>query len=557
VGLRRWTTGLCMALLLIAASAVASACGANADSAGATSGAPLHGGAITIAMEQAPNCLNVWIVCGGMAATSTITSPIFDSLIITNSDGKYVPQLATEVPTTKNGGVVILPGGGMRVTMHLQPTARWSDGVPITCDDMKFTQSTMMDNRWMVTSRTGYELVKSVDCPDPRTIVYVFKERYAPFIGVVGGTPLPKHILAGKDFNTYFNDSIPISSGPFMFKKWDRSVDIELVRNPHYWNAGSEKKPLLDTLRYIFVPDTNTLKIQLRTGEVDIASVQPDTSVREELKSFPRGGYQIKPGVYWEQLAFNTSKAPTNDPNVRKAIAYSIDRKQITDTVLRHQVGELDSTLLPAQADYYTPAWADVIANQKTAEGYLEKSGWKKSGAYYMKNGRPLAIVFKSTAGNNLRLKVAQLLQQELRQNGIKMEIALEPPTVFFGTSTIQGAYDIALWAWSSGADPTQRTLFSCDQIPTTANGFAGNNYYRYCNDDVTKWLKQADVEPDVAKRAALIKQVQNQMRADMPVLPIFQRPETVAYTDRAKGLVNNPMGGLTWNTAEWSVTAK
>ncbi|MCW2972351.1 MAG: extracellular solute-binding protein family 5 [Thermoleophilia bacterium] len=557
MGQGRITRLLGLALLLIAAATLAAGCGAAADSAGAADGPAQHGGTLTVAMEQAPNCLNAWIVCGGMAATSTITSPLFDSLLITEADGTKVPQLATQVPTTENGSVVETKSGGMDVTVHLVREGRWSDGKPITCDDLKFTQDLMMDDRWMVSSRTGYELVKNVECPDPLTAIYHFKERYAPFLSIVGGTPLPKHVLQGKDFNTYFNNEITVSSGPFLFDHWDHSVEVVLKRNPHYWNAGKDEKPWIDRLRYTFVPDTNTLKIQLRTGEVDVAAVQPDTSVREELESFPRGGYQIKPSVFWEQLAFNTSKAPTNDVNVRRAIAFSIDRTQITDTVLRKQVGELNSTVLPAQKDYYTPAWSDVKPDSKRAQAYLEKAGYKREGAYYAKNGKPLTIVFKSTAGNNLRLKVAQLLQQELRQNGIKMEINMEPPTVFFGTSTIQGAYDIALWAWSSNTDPSQRTLFSCDQIPSEANDFQGNNNYRYCNEDVTKWLKAADVEPDVAKRAELTKRVQVQMRKDMPLLPIYQRPDTVAYTDRAKGLANNPFGGLTWNTADWSVTAQ
>lgn len=545
-----------IALLLLAVAALASGCGAAADSASAD--APrVRGGTVTVGMDQGPQCLNSMIVCGGMSATTVITGPLFDGLLDVDANGAYVPRLATEVPTTENGGVVETPAGGMVVTMHLLREGRWSDGVPITCDDVRFTQQLRMDDRWMIRSRTGYDLVTSVDCPDPLTVVYRFKERYAPFLGIVGGAPLPKHVLAGKNFNTYMNEGIKVSSGPFVFDHWDHSVEIVLKRNPHYWNAGADDHPWLDTIRYVFVADSNTLKIQLRTGEVDVVNVQPDTSVKQELEAFPRGGFQIKAGVYWEQLAFNTSKAPTNDPNVRRAIAFSINRQQITDTVLRKQVGELQSTLLPAQKDYFVPAWADVKADTKVAQKYLEASGWKKTGAYYTKNGKPLTIMFKSTAGNVLRLKVAQLLQQELKASGIRMEIALEPPTVFFGQSTIQGSYDIALWAWSSGIDPSQRTLFSCDQIPTESNDFEGNNYYRYCNEDVTKWLKQADVTPDVTERARLMAKVQEQMRADMPVLPIFQRPDTIAYTDRLRGVVNNPMGGMTWNTAEWGVTAK
>jgi peptide/nickel transport system substrate-binding protein len=544
------------AQLLALLAVLASGCGAAADSASAD--APkVRGGKVTVGMDQGPQCLNNWIICGGMAATTTITAPLFDGLLDADADGAYVPRLATEVPTTDNGGVVDTPDGGMVVTLHLKREGRWSDGVPITCDDVRFTQALMMDDRWMIRSRTGYELVTRVDCPDPLTVIYTFKERYAPFLQIVGRAPLPKHVLAGKNFNTYMNEGLKVSSGPFVFDHWDHSVEIVLKRNPKYWNAGPDDHPWLDTLRFVFVADTNTLKIQLRTGEVDVVEVKPDTSVKQELESFPRGGFEIKPGSSWEQLAFNTSKAPTSDPNVRLAIAFSINRKQITDTVLRKQVGQLQSTLLPEQVDYATPAWADVKAEKRVAQKYLEASGWKKTGAYYTKNGKPLTIVFKSTAGNVLRLKVAQLLQQELKASGIRMEIALEPPTVFFGQSTIQGSYDIALWAWTSTNDPSQRTLFSCDQIPTEANDFEGNNYYRYCNEDVTKWLKQADVTPDVQERARLTKLVQEQMRRDMPVLPIFQHPNTIAYTDRVRGMVNSPLGGLTWNTAEWGVTAQ
>ncbi|MCW2949531.1 MAG: ABC-type transporter, periplasmic subunit, partial [Thermoleophilia bacterium] len=135
MGQKLVTNWLCMALLLIAAAALVSGCGAQAETAAAD--APRQrGGTMTVAMEQAPNCLNVWIVCGGMAATGTITSPLFDSMIMTNAKGEYVPQLATEVPTTENGGVVVLPSGGMKVTMHLKHEARWSDNAPITCDDL-------------------------------------------------------------------------------------------------------------------------------------------------------------------------------------------------------------------------------------------------------------------------------------------------------------------------------------------------------------------------------------------------------------------------------------
>lgn len=546
------------AAVLLAAALTATGCGSSAETAVADENAPKQrGGSLTIGMDQEPQCLNSRIQCGSMAATGMIMDSIFEGMLKVDAKGDYAPAMAAEVPTRENGAVIERPDGGMDVTLKVNPKAKWSDGTPVTCDDIRFNWETVMDERWMIISRKGWELVESVDCPNRLTAVFRFKERYAPYLGLVGAAPLPKHVLDGKDFNTFFNDTIPIASGPFTFRSWDRSVEIQLERNENYWDAGKDDRPWLDTIRYVFVADTNTLKIQLRTGEVDVISPPPDSTLEDELKTFPRGDFQIEPGIYWEQIAFNNAKAPTNDVNVRRAIALSIDRDQIAETVLKGQVEVLNSTLLPAKEEYYIPAWEDVKPDPKQAAALLKKSGYTKDGQYFSKGGKPLTVQFKSTAGNNLRLKVAQLLQQRLKANGIKMEIALEPPNVFFGQSTVQGSYDMALWAWSSGIDPEQVSLFSCDSIPSEANEFSGQNNYRYCNEEVSRLLKESSVTTSVAERAKAVHEVQRLMAADMPLLPLFQRPDTLAYTDKAQGMDVNPIGGLVWNVADWAVKAQ
>jgi peptide/nickel transport system substrate-binding protein len=134
------------------------------------------------------------------------------------------------------------------------------------------------------------------------------------------------------------------------------------------------------------------------------------------------------------------------------------------------------------------------------------------------------------------------------------MDIALEPPTVFFGQSTIQGAYNLALWAWSSGIDPSQDTLFSCDEIPSEENDYSGQNNYRYCNEEVSALMRKANVETALAKRIEYTHRIQELMAADMPLLPLFQRPETLAFDQRMRGMDVNSLGGLVWNAADWAV---
>ncbi|HXI18103.1 MAG TPA: peptide ABC transporter substrate-binding protein, partial [Chloroflexota bacterium] len=384
--------------------------------------------------------------------------------------------------------------------------------------------------------------------------VTTFKEPYAPYLKLVGISPWPKHALQGRDFNTYMNDRVVVSSGPYMFDYWRRNVEYGIKRNPNYWNAGKNDYPYLDRIKYRFLKDTNTLKIQLRTGEVDFILAVPDTNLEEELKAFPRSKFQSIPGGYWEHFAFNTSRPALKDRNVRKAIAHAIDRKQLAEVVLKGQTEPLHSTLLPQASQYFSPTWEQYVYDEAKIKEYMKAAGYERQGKWWTKGGKPIKIVCKSTGGNALRMKVAQLLQQAFKKNGIQMEIALEDPAVFFGQSVVQGSYDVAVWAWSSTVLSDQTTLFACDQIPSKANGFEGSNNYRYCNKRVTELLYESDRTPDVAERAEMIKEIQRLMAEDVPLVPLYQRPETVAFSNDLHGVSNNPLGGVLWNIHEWWV---
>jgi peptide/nickel transport system substrate-binding protein len=544
-----------IALLLIAAAIVVGGCGSDATADGPQSaGTPQRGGQVVLGMDQEPPCLNTYLICGGMAAAGMMAAPMWDSFIAVDDSGTRFPLMATEIPTTENGGVVF-EGGKMTVRMGIRSEAAWSDGKPVTCDDMVFTWKTMMDDRWQIGSRLGWDQIESITCPTSKKMVVKFSKPYAPYVSLVGAAPLPKHDIEGKDFNTYLNAGAPVTSGPFTFGYWKRNVEYVLTRNPKYWNRGTNDLPYLDSLKYTFIKDTNTMKVQLRTGEVDWINPPPDTSLVDELKSYPRAKFQSIPGGFWEHFAFNTSVAPTNDVNVRKAIAHTIDRKELTEVVLRGQTEPLNSTLLPAMKDFYIPAWEQYTFDPKKAASYLEQAGYQKNGTYFEKDGKPLTVSFKTTAGNALREKVAQLLQQKFKNVGIRLEIETELPQVFFAQTLPSGKFQTGEWAFGSSVDPTQTSLFSCDQVPSKANNFSGSNNYRWCNEEATRLLKLADVTPDLAKRAAALKDVQRIMAEEIPLLPLYQRPETVAYTQRVQNIRNNALGGQLWNVAEWWVT--
>jgi peptide/nickel transport system substrate-binding protein len=542
------------ALICAALSFALTGCGGTTSEAAGEHGPPRHGGNVVVGLEQEPAVLNTKHVQGGMAVTSWVTDPMLDEWIIVGDDNTYHPSLLTEVPTFETGHVKIV-NGKMIVNADIQPAAHWSDGVPITCDDMKGTWKMLTDDDTLDLQRLGWDSIERIDCPTPKHMTLTFEHPYAPYLYHVFNTsPLPAHEFAGKNFNTFWNNRFTVTSGPFTFGYWKRNVEIQLKRDPNYWNKGNDDLPWLDTITYHFIHDTNTLKIQLRTGEVDYIAPPPDTSLPDELKTFPRSKFQIEPGSYWEQIALNNGKAPFNDVNVRRAVLYSIDRNQITDTVLKKQVKPLQSTQLPTVKGYYFPAWKQYTYNPDKVASYLKKAGYSRDGQYWKKNGKTLSVLFKSTAGNALRMKVSQLLQQQLKANGIKMDIQLEDSGVFFSQTTGQGSFDMGLWAWSSNLDPTHTSLFACDQIPTSANNHEGSNFYRYCNEEVSHKLHEADSVVETSVRARLIHETEQMMADDAALLPLYLRPETVAYSKRMQGVNSNPIGGAMWNSEEWSV---
>ncbi|MCW2955815.1 MAG: extracellular solute-binding protein family 5, partial [Thermoleophilia bacterium] len=339
------------ALLLLLVALAAGGCGDDVGTADAAADdQPRRGGTAWMETAQEPPTLNWYLAAGGMSITDVLTTPLKSTWVVLDDHGAWQPLLATTVPTLANGGVRELPGGGMDIRFAIEPAAVWSDGVPITCADLQFTARTLQDPRWKIGSRIGWQLVERVECADPRSVRIVLREHHAPYlVNLLNTAPLPRHTLARADFDTVWNNRITVSSGPYVFAGWERGDRLTLTRNRRWWRAGPEGKPYIDRIVTRFAPDASTMKLDLRMEDADLIGLAPDTNLPAELASIPTASFDVRPGAGWENLTFNTGRFPFDDPRVRRAAAYAIDRDVLDDVVLRGQVPRLDSTLLPYQ----------------------------------------------------------------------------------------------------------------------------------------------------------------------------------------------------------------
>ncbi|MCW2950158.1 MAG: extracellular solute-binding protein family 5, partial [Thermoleophilia bacterium] len=318
-------------VLVVVLLPTSAGCGAATDPAAA--GAPQsarHGGTVWMEASQEPPILNSLLGAGGMSITEVVTAPLKSSWVQVTDNGDWAPLLATRVPTLANGGVHRTSGGGMVIDLAIQSGAVWSDGVAITCADLRFTWRTIMNPKWSIGSRLGWSLVDAVECPTTKRARIVLHTAYAPYLTTLLATaPLPEHALRHADFNTVWNNQITVSSGPFVFEHWQRGDRITMRRNPRWWRAGTANKPYVDRLVIRFTADSSTLKLDLRMGDADVVGIPPDTNLQRELRAIPDVNFAVLPGAGWENLTFNHARFPFDDARVRQAVAYAIDRNAL------------------------------------------------------------------------------------------------------------------------------------------------------------------------------------------------------------------------------------
>lgn len=542
--------------LLAVAVLFAAACGSDEG--------PSSGGTIIDAEDQSPPILNVLLADGATVTAQRIVSNVLQNLLTADQTGAYVPQLAERVPTGDD-----IRQGPLRVTFHLRPGARWSDGPPVTSADIVFTWRTMMDPDNQVASRAGWDQITEIRpgrtaageaCPADTCFTVAFRGDYAPWrdvFSVSGGYyVLPRHVLRGEDFNTVWNRGGIIGSGPFTLQSFTPSVRAVLARDPDYWGAGlANGGPFLDRLVINFLDSPGAAITALRQGEAQMTSPPPDPELIARAAAIDGVEVQSVPSLFFEHMILNTAAAPLDDARVRRALAYAIDRRQIVDVLLDGSVPVLQSVVRPAQLGY-APAFAGYGHDPARAAALLEEAGWTRgSDGIFEKDGRDLEIPVAYSSESELRRLTARLMVTQAQEAGIRIVPTPMSSDRLYGSVLNQGGFTAAMAAFGGGGDPSLTGLLASDQIPTEENAFLGQNVYRWSDPEADSLMRRSDHEVVDAQRVATLGRVQEIVARAVPLIPLYAQPNTVAYVEGLDGVKVNPtQAEVFWNSAEWSL---
>jgi peptide/nickel transport system substrate-binding protein len=506
--------------------------------AATTGSQPVTGGVLTIGYDAEPDSLNAFTT----RLFASTESGIHEGLLVTDDKMMYQPVLVESVPTLDNGGVQLNP---MRVTYRLLPNLKWSDGAPLTSDDIAFTWQAIVNpnfKRGGFGFSEGYDLIDKIDTPDPQTATLTFKANYAPYNAMFRAL-LPKHSLEGKDINTDPFNRKPIGAGSMRVKDWASGQFSQMERNPFYHVQG---RPFLDGLVMKFLSDTNTRINQLRTGEVQYINQVPWDRM-DEIAQFPNVQLQSVVANSWEHLDFNFKNPILQQLPVRQAIAMAIDKKSIADKVLQGRVPVADNFV--SQLSWaYNPNVAKWDYNVDRARQTLEDAGWKVAqDGIREKDGQRLSFQCSTYSGDVLRERVQQVIQGQVREIGVELKTQNYPAATFF-EQVNDGKYDIKIHRWIFPADPSYTTLYAADRMPPK-----GLNNMFWSNPEVTQVLGESDSEIDQSKRKGQLFRAQEIIAQELPIIPLFYRPNVIATTTRLKNVRMNPTNdGDMWAIRDW-----
>lgn len=421
------------------------------------------------------------------------------------------------------------------LTFHLDPRARWSDGKPVTSADVLFSQRAAASREVAWVGIDVKEAILEVAAPDAGTVVFRFKSAYPyQLMDAVEGNVLPAHVYGKAPLERWATHAFldaPITSGPFLLKRYERGALIELVRNPAYLRAPL---PLLDSVVFRILPDETTLVNELLSGGIDVMENVPPGAA-DRVRASPRLAIVRAPDLSYTFVSWNTSRPMFSDPRVRTALTMAIDREAII-------AGLLPETGRPSAGPILSFMWAfdpslqPLPYDPEAARRLLREAGWgdHDGDGILDRQGRAFRFDLETNQGSGLRADIAQMVSAQLRRVGIDAI----PRTFEFGAFIARHEkhdYDAFVGSWRESTKVDLKSAFH------SASRTGGYNYGMYSDAELDGLIDRARLESDRDAARRLWRRAQQIIVRDQPITFLFERDRLHAVPRGLRGMRPSP----------------
>lgn len=598
---RRWVL-LVSVLALVAAAcsaddpAASSTTAADGDTPATTAGgtdttAPTAsgycdgpGGTLIWAHEQEPPDMHLNDPNNNLSITSYLWQAMWDDLYGVTGEIDFYPELlAEEAIVTDNGD------GSATVAFRLRDGLVWSDGEPLTSDDVKFTYDILMEDydpatgggTYLIPSRTGYDQITNFEVVSDTDFELTFEPFFSGYKSLFTNV-FPAHAFGegagAAEVNeaqrtwTNADGQILPSSGPMVFESWEQGVAMNLVRNDRYNGSVSPdvQNPgaaCVDGVRVNWVTDTDAQVNALKSGEAHVVFTQPQLAF-EEIKDDESFIVAAQPGPIYEHWGMNVNNTHLSKPEVREALALAINKAQVVSTLYAPLFG--DALAPEGLGNTYWMANQPNYEDHQGANGYgqgdvaaaqaaLESVGYTQGadGIYEHPDDGRLTLRVGTTGGNRLRELQQQIIQAQMKDAGIEITFDNVPGADYFserpfsapnllasasgGEQGDPALVDIMQFAWVGGPWPGGQNsaylsgaVIDGDDGPIAATG----NPYGFQNDAFDARSTECDSELDDELAAACYNELDRYVTTleidpehGLFMLPLTQKPDFFAYS--------------------------
>ncbi|MTJ23568.1 ABC transporter substrate-binding protein [Dolichospermum sp. UHCC 0352] len=492
-----------------------------------------------------------------------------------------------------------------KITFTMREGLKWSDGQPLTVDDVVFTYNDIYLNENIPTDtrdvlRVGKDRkLPTVKKIDNRRVEFSVPEPFRPFLLNTGASILPAHILEksvktkNKDGKLEFLskwgvDTPPqelIVNGPYKLERYDTSQRVIFRRNPYYWRKDAQGKPqpYIERIVWQIVESTDTSLLQFRSGDLDTIGVSPDyfslLKVQEKQGNFRI--YNGGPSSSTSFISFNLNKGkrknqPLVDPikskwfnNVqfRQAVAYAIDRQTMLNNTFRG-LGTPQNSPISVQSPYFLSPEQGLKVykyNPDKAKELLLKAGFK----YNEKNllvddqGNEVRFALLTNAGNKIRESMGSQIKQDLSKIGIQVDFTPLAWNTFIDKLSNTLDWDACLIGLTGGLEPNdganvwspQGGLHMFNQKPQAGQKPIEGWEVADWENKINELYIQGAQEFDEVKLKEIYGESQQLTQEYLPFIYLVNSYSLSAVRNRFEGIKFSALGGAFWNIHEIKIT--
>lgn len=448
----------------------------------------------------------------------------YDTLYQLDLNGVPKPWLATDAALSEDG---------LTVTLTLRDDVTWHDGQPLTAEDIKFTFDYFKANQQGRFTRDLRPVASTAVDDEGRVVVTLSAPAPSLELGTLADVPiLPKHIWEGvaNPAEHTFEGVTNIGTGPYQLAEYQPEQFYRFTANPDYF-AGAPAVAELVAIK--FADDAGALAA-LRGGEVDMI-VRPVAPEQIDLLS-ALPGMKVAQGPLFttQMLTYDMTNPPFNRLEVRQAMALAIDRQDIIDTVYLGAGTVGSAGWIHPQSPVYNDAVVTETDPERAAQ-LLEEAGITDSDGDGIREleGAPLSFEFLVNGSDSLRLRIAELVSQMLKEIGIEASVAaVEQATweeaVWPGFDVANGRnYDMAMWGWSA---PIQADATRIASLVHSDPAIGTSNLSGYQSTQADEIAAAITTEMNPERSAELIRELQTIIAADLPFILLLYPDGAYAY---------------------------